>query len=218
MAGPNLTTHIPIYVAQTISGNTPDTQSIIEKAGQTFLFGVPVQIGGTGAIQEWDGATVAAGIAGVSLVAASNLASDGAGSPGAFQQVGFPGASPTFGKVPFQPSAVNIPRGAPFVDGRTIFTLASQDIIYEAQVDNSAGNVAADYTPVATDVGKEFGMTKDANGQWYVDRGKTTVGTNTVVIVKEIEPNDLSPSVPGAGIINARVRFVIKDAASQIIH
>src|SRR5689334_10330903 len=115
MAGPNLTNHIPIYVAQTISGNTPITQSQIEKAGQTFLLGVPVMIdSGTGGIKEWDGTTVAAGVAGISLIAGSNYATDGAGAPGPFQQVGFPGTNTTFGKVPFQASAVNIPRGAPF--------------------------------------------------------------------------------------------------------
>lgn len=213
MAGPNLATHIPIFPVQTISGNTFKTGSIIEKLSQTFNIGVPVEIdAGTGGVIEWDGATITKVILGISGVFGSNLSSTGAGAPGAFGSVGFPGTNSTFGKVPFQSNAVNIAMGAPMTDGRTLFFEANQDTIFEAQVDNSAGNVAADWTPVNTDVGKEFGLTKDAaGGQWYVDRGKTTSGTNTVVVVVGLEPND-------GAIPNGRVRFKFLVAATEFAH
>jgi hypothetical protein len=38
-------------------------------------------------------------------------------------------------------------------------------------------------TLVAADEGKEFGITKLANGNWSLDRAKVTVGTNTRVVI-----------------------------------
>jgi len=204
MAAANLTTHGPMQPYQTISGNTPNTKAMLEKAGQTFPVGVPVQqvagsITGTPkVIQVWDAsvtaATSIAGIAGISGSSGLNLATDGLGSPSlnSFGSVGAPGATSTFGKVPNQASAVNIARGEPMSDGNTYFFVANNDTLFIGQVDNSAGAVAADYTAVASDIGKQFGLTSDGTGKsWYVDRGKTTVGTNTVVEVVALDPNSV---------------------------
>lgn len=205
----NLTNHAEIIAVQTRSGNTPKTNSINEKAGQTFLKGVPVQLN-AGVIQEWDATVAATGsIAGITLVDASNLATDGAGAPGPFTPIGFPGTGTTFGKVPYEASAVNIPRGAPFQTGQTLFEEANDDTVFSAQFDNASGAVAADYTPVQSDIGKQYGMTKDANGHWYVDKAKVTVGTNTVLVIYQIDPVDGS-------IVNARVWFTFLQSISQL--
>jgi hypothetical protein len=212
----NLADHSEITVYENISGNTDLTAVIAEKAGQVFLRGVPVMTTAAGFVQEWDATVGAAasgvGIAGIALQPGANLASDGAGAPPLpFGSIGAPGTSTTFGKVPYEASAVNIPRGAPFSDGRHIFSAAVEDTVFLGQVDNSAGAVAADWTPVQADINKEFGLTKDATGHWYVDRGKVTVGTNTVLIVLGLDPN--TGAIP-----NGNVFFRFKASIRQIAH
>ena len=213
----NLTVHIPMGSTQTVSGNTPLTDAVSELAGQTFLLGVPVQLSAGGFIQKWDGATVAAGIAGISLQPALNLGTNGKGTPGLFSQVGPPGATQTYGSVQNMPSAVNIALGAPPSDGRNYFEVANSDTIFEGQFDNSAGAVAADYTPTVAMIGKQFGITFDAGGTAYVDGGKVTVGTNTVVQIVGINPDDLvQAGTANTYIVNARVRFQVTTAARQV--
>lgn len=213
MAGPNLLYHAPIGVVETTSGLTPFTVAVPEKSGQTFKLGVPVQLN-AGFAQQWDGATIAAGIAGFSLTYGLNLPSNGFGSPGGFGQIGAPGAIQSYGNVPNQPAAYNIAVGAPISDGRTLFEAAIGLNIFEATFDNSTGTVAANYTPTLAMVGTQFGLTMDTNGQWYVDGGKTTAGTNTVVQVVGINPIDMT-ATPGVYIVNARVRFQVIPTARQ---
>lgn len=196
--------HAEIVVVQTVSGNTDKTMATNEKSGQTFLRGVPVQLN-NGVVQEWD-TTVANGILGFSLEDAHNLASDGAGAPGPFSGVGFPGAGLSFGKVPFEASAVNIPRGAPFVTGYLLYNEAGNDNIFCAQFDNAAFAVAADATPVQSDIGKTYGLTKDANGHWYVDKNKTA--GNACVVIRQLDPIDGS-------ILNGRVWFQVLESSMQ---
>lgn len=204
----NLADHIPIRAVQTVSGNTPLTNAVNEKAGQTFLEGVPV-MGNNGVIQEWDATVGAAsptrGIIGIARAAGANLASDGAGAPGAFQQVGAPGAIATYGKVTGQSAAVNIAYGTPFSDGRTLFEVANDDTIWEAQFDNAAGGA---FTPAQTDIGKHYGLTKDTTGHWYVDNQKSTLGTNTVLVIVGVNPAD-------GFIAGARVRFKFEKTIQQ---
>src|ERR1700692_1279676 len=141
MAGPNLTTHQPIGVVETTTGLTPFTAAVAEKAGQTFKIGVPVQLN-AGFVQQWDGATIAAGISGFSLTYGLNLGTNGFGAPGAFGQIGPPGAIQTYGSVVFQPSAVNFAVGAPISDGRTLFESAVGSDIFVASFDYLTGTGA----------------------------------------------------------------------------
>lgn len=213
----NLTNHTPMGSVQDISGNTPKTDSIPELAGQTFLLGVPVQLAVSGFIQKWDGTTVASGIAGISLIPASNLASNGKGSPGAFSQVGPPAAIATYGNVPNTPGGVNIALGTPPTDGRTLFEEANADTIFEGQFDNSAGTVPADYTPTLAMIGKNFGITFDASGTAYVDGGKTVDGTSTVVKIVGINPANLvQAGTPNTYLMNSKVRFQFLASARQL--
>src|SRR5215831_6467948 len=181
-----LANHTELEVVRTKSGNTEETDSPAEKAGQSFVKGTPVQLN-AGVLQAWDGATVNAGIYGVAAEDAHNLASDGLGFPIPFNPVGFPGTGTTFGKVPFQASAVNIPEGAPPVKGLVVVFIANLDTVFRAQTDNNTG---AATTPTRANRGTAYGLTIDANGHWYVDFAKTTVGTNTVVEMVDLDPID----------------------------
>lgn len=208
MAGPNLTTHLPILQVLEKANTTPFTNALPEKAGQTFLSGTPVQLN-AGFVQAWDGVTIAAGILGISESFGLNLASNGLGAPAApFGQITGSGAIQTYGNVPNQPSAVNVALGTPISDGRTLYMEPNSDNIFEALFDNSAGNVAADYTPTAADVGVNYGLTKDANGLWYVDKGKT----GAAAVLQIVGLNPLYGST-----INAPVRFQILAASVQVL-
>jgi hypothetical protein len=181
---------IEIHSVQTTSGNQPRMRRIIEEAGQVFLSGVPVQVktATDGGIIEWDGATVANALAGFAKEAASNL--------------GVTGTAKTlsFGSVPNEASAVNIPRGAPLNDGRIGFEAADNDTVF-------LGQVGPAQTTAATDVGKQYGMTKDADNHWFVDKTKT--GGSAILEIVKLDPNDQSATPRG-------VYFVILPAAAQI--
>jgi hypothetical protein len=201
-----LATHTPIEVVETKQNTTEFTDAPLEKASQTFIAGSPVQLN-AGFVQAWDGTTVAAGIYGVAEEDAHNLASNGLGAPTPFGIVGFPGTGTTFGKVPNQASAVNIPEGAPASLGYIDVAEANFDTIFTAQTDNNGGTAT---TPTQANVGTQYGLTVDASGYWYVDFAKTTVGTNTVVVMTGLHPIDGS-------IANARILFQFTKAAMQIV-
>lgn len=188
----NLTNHDFIIAAKTDSGNTEATLALPELAGQTFKQGVPVQKTAAGYIQKWDGTTIAAGIAGISLQMGNNLGSNGAGAPQpGYGQVTGTKSLNTYGSVPNEPGAVNIPLGSPAIDGRNLFAVANGDTTFRVQVDNASGAVAADYTPTLLNMlGNQYGITFDANGTAYLDASKSTVGTNTVFLVTEYDSVD----------------------------
>lgn len=176
---------IPIGAVQTVSGNQPRIRRIIEQATQTFLAGTPVQISTTGGVQVWDGATYAFGLAGFTLEAGANLTT-----------LGVP-KTLTYGSVPNQASAVNIPMGAPLNDGRNGFEVACDDTVFLGQVGPSQSVTDAS-------VGKEYGMTLDSDGYWYVDTTKSTVGTNTMCRIVKLDPNDQATVKRGVYFIIAR--------------
>jgi hypothetical protein len=208
MAGANLTTHVPILQVLEKAGTTPYTSSQPEAASQTFQFGSPVQLNGSGFVQQWDGVTTTAGILGVSESFGLNLGSAGLGAPTPyFGQITGPGAIQTYGSVPNEPLAFNIALGTPISDGRTLYMEPNQDNIFQALFDNSNGLVAADYTPVQASLGLTYGMTKDANGFWYVDKNKT--GGSAIVQIVGLPAGPL-------GYVNAPVNFVFLTAAVQV--
>jgi hypothetical protein len=201
-----IATHIPIEVVETKQNTTEMTDAPQEKAAQTFYFGTPVQLS-AGYCQAWDGVTIVKGILGISEEDAHNLATNGAGAPTPFGIVGPPGTGTTFGKVPNQASAVNIPEGAPFSLGYLDVAEANPDTIFTGMTDNNTG---AATTPTQANVGTQYGLTLDANGYWYVDFAKTTPGTNTVLVMIGLHPIDGSAA-------NARILFQFLQSASQII-
>ena len=204
----NLSNHQAIRPVKTVSGNQElMSGEYLEYAGQTYLDGVPVEVNSTGYIIEWDGTTLAYGIAGISTAPGNNLGSSGLGAPAQpFGSVGR-GANLTYGSVPNQSAAVNIPQGAPLVDGRVDMYLIPADTIFEAQIDNSNGGA---YATSLAQVGKEYGLTKDTTGHWYVDVYKTNVGTNTCCRVLQLNPLD------PIGTNGGRVWFVFNQASNQL--
>jgi hypothetical protein len=187
-----------IHSVQTISGNQPRMRRIIEEAGQTFLPGTPVQVAaGDGGLKAWDGATVTRGIAGFSKEAGNNLA-----ALGVIPTASVPGTQPSGGSVPFEASAQSITRPF-FRDGRSGFEVAVEDTVF-------LGQVGPSQTALATDVGVQYGMTIDADNHWFVDKTKSTVGTNTVVTIIKLDPNDQSATPRG-------VYFVVTTGAQQLI-
>jgi hypothetical protein len=168
-----------------------------EEAGQTFLSGTPVQLASAdGGVKAWDGATVAFGIAGFTKEAANNLAVLGVTPTAAVN----PNPQPSAGSVPNEPSAISITRPF-FRDGRNGFEVAVADTVF-------LGQVGPAQTAVAADVGKQYGMTIDSDGHWYVDRTKT--GASAVVQITRLDPNDQSASPRG-------VYFIVLPAAAQLV-
>jgi hypothetical protein len=190
-------TAIPILPVESISGNQFRAFRLIEEATQTFKQGTPVALAaGDGGVIAWAGTIVSGlvgSIVGISYEAASSLASTGLGAPVPFSPItGLGAAAGTFGSVPNQTLAKNIAHGAPLNDGRVGFMLPTADTIYSA----TFGTTGNPTTPLATDVGKQYGLTIDTGGNfWYVDKGKTTVGTNTSVQIVALDLRD----VPAAG-------------------
>jgi hypothetical protein len=201
-------TAIPIQPVASTSGNQWNANRLIEEATQTFKLGTVVSVKpADGGIQAWDGATLTGAQGsptGVSYEAASNIASTGLGAPTPFSPLTGLGATLSFGSVPNQASAKNIPHGAPINDGRVGLIFASPDTKFSATFGN-AGNTA---TPANTDVGLSYGLTLDTGANfWYVDKSKT--GAAAAVKVVALDPRD----VPAAG---TRVIFQFLPAVVNI--
>lgn len=197
-----LTNHQAIRQVKTTSGNSPLTNGVYgEKAAQTFIDGTPVMLS-TGYIQAWDGTTTTNGILGICPGVANNLASNAKGAPSQPYGQVQGGAGLTFGSVPNQPSAVNIPFGAPLVDGRQVVELAVPDNWFEAQIDNSSTGTAV---TAVTLPGTQAGLTIDSSGHWYVDLFKSGV-----LVIKQLNPVDPIGQAFG------RVWFTFLPGASQL--
>src|SRR6266850_7619222 len=186
-----------IHSIQTVSGNQPRMRRLPEEAGQTFLPGTPVMLAaGDGGVKAWDGVTVAFGIAGFSKEFGNNLAALGVTPTAAVN----PNPQPGVSSVPFEPQAQNITRPF-FIDGRQGFEVGTDDTVFLAQV-------GPNQTVVASDVSKQYGMTLDADGHWYVD--KTKIGAAAVVEVVRLDPNDQSATPRG-------VYIVVLTSAQQLV-
>jgi hypothetical protein len=184
-------------------------QAIIEEAGQTFLYGMPVQVNATdGGVQLWDGTTLAAGIAGIAAQNAQNLGTTGAGAPVGFSPVLGPGSSiGNYAANSNQPLAVITPPMVPMTDGFNYFFTAAPVTVFRAKIGTSAT-----VTPIATtnqQVGLSYGLTKDTgNNFWYVDSNKT--GANAAVRIIALDPLD------PVGTVGGHVLFVILPAVAQL--
>jgi hypothetical protein len=196
---------IPIQPVSTFSGNQWRGRRIIEENAQTFKLGTVLALAADGGVIAWAGVTLSGAVGspiGISYEAASNLSATGAGAPSPNQPVTGAGATLTFGSVPNESSAKNIPHGAPLNDGRVGFFTANSDNVFSATFGNN-GNPA---TPAATDVGVTYGLTIDTGGNfWYVDKNKT----NSVKVVG-LDLRD----APASG---TRVLFVFLQSVVQVL-
>jgi len=178
---------VPIVVARTTTDSQPSIRRYQEKVAQTFKFGTPVFRDNAvdGGVAEWSGVVATSKVAGIAIEPASNLTTVGVKE------------TLTFGEVQNQPLAVNIPRGAPINDGSIGVQLADNTTEFQAQV---LDTVAA----LETDVGKSYGLTKDSNGYWYIDKTKTDS-----IVVTGVYAGD-------AGRNGGREFFRFLDAAAQM--
>ena len=214
-----LTSHEPIHVVSTISGNQEKIQNIPEYAGQTFTPGAPVTLttaSGGSYVQVWSG-TPSYGppgnLLGFSSLAGANLGSNGQGVSPVFGSIGFPGGAGATQNVPNQPNAYNIYHGAPFVNGLTNVLLATQDSIFEGQVDASSGSTYAATTSL---IGTSVGLSADSNNNWYWDLAKTTVGTNAVGVIVGLNPQDFVVGSTTTQVNNGRIYVVVAAAIIQV--
>jgi len=172
-------TAIPILPAKTLSGNQWASRRFIEDATQTFKTGTVVAMAAAdGGVIAWAGATVTGAVGspiGISYEAASNLASTGLGAPQPNSPVTGLGASITFGSVPNEASAKNIPHGAPLNDGRVgVLIAANADSVFSATL-GTTGNFT-NWSDALLSTNPIAGLTLDTgNNFWYVDLGKTNL-------------------------------------------
>lgn len=172
-------TAVPIQPVKTLSGNQFAARRIIEESAQTFKAGTPVAVAAAdGGIIAWGGVTVSGAVGsvvGISYEAASNLSSTGLGAPAPNQPVTGLGASLTFGSVPNESAAKNIPHGAPINDGRVgLFIAAFADTVFSATL-GTTGN-PTNWSDALLSTNPLAGLTIDTGGNfWYVDLGKTNL-------------------------------------------
>lgn len=169
---------IPMYAVGTVSGNQPRMRRLKEDAGETFLSGTPVMLDANGFLAAWDGTITADELVGIAKEAGSNLTTDGVP-----KTLTFPPTPPN------QPSAVNIPRGAPLNDGKCAVEVAADgDTIF-------VGQVGPAQSALQSDVGLQYGMTIDSDGQWYVDKVKSNPATETVCRIVKLHEFDVPRGV-----------------------
>jgi hypothetical protein len=189
---------LSLRVVGTVGANAP-IRRLIEKAAQTFLLGVPVQVDtALGAVQAVGPITTPATaiIIGFSCDYGANLATTGKAQ--SQTQTGHP---------PNQPAAVFIPVGAWPNDGTTGFIQALPENVFVGKLGNSVDGTLA--TIQNTDVTKIYGLAKDAGtGQWYIDGGVTTAAAGACVQITEL--------VDKPGTLNGRLGFVVIAAAQQL--
>jgi len=178
---------VPIVVARTTQDSSPAIRRYQEKASQTFKEGTPVFRDNAveGGVREWSGVVATSKVAGIAIEAASNLTTVGVAK------------TLTFGSVPNQSLAVNIPRGAPLNDGSIGVQLADDTTEFQ-------GVVLEGITALETDVGKSYGLTKDSNNYWFIDKTKTDS-----VVITGVYPGD-------AGRDSGRLFFRFLPAAAQM--
>lgn len=194
-----------IQERRTVSGNQFAMRRIIEKAGQTFLAGTPVEldVANSSSVFPWDGTSLTGKIAGISKEFGANLTTTGVplgtsgSTPSGPGGLLFQGGGQVFGTVQNESAAQNFSRPY-FNDGMTGFVVANTDTVFYGQVGPAQ-------TTAVTDKGTQYGLTKDTDNHWFVDKTKT--GANAVLIVVDLDMYDTTRGV----------LFVFLPAACQLL-
>ncbi len=160
-----------IKVVRTLDDTQAPIRRLNEAITQTFLRGTPVALDASGNVIAWAGVIVTGAVGSIIGITFEDGAS--------LAVVGTP-KTLTFGSVPYMSSAVNIPRGAPPNDARNGLFLAAPTLtVFRGQINPSGQSL------LATDIGVHYGLTKDSDNHWYIDKAKTTDGVNTCVTIVE---------------------------------
>lgn len=190
----------PIFPLKVLIGGTAQAvmRRLGEKASQTFLAGTPVQVEvASGFIQAC--ATINS--------AATALIAGFSAEPGANLTTANTAKTLTYGSVQNQSAAVLIPVGAPPNDGTTGFHEAVDSTIFVGTLGNSSDGTLA--TTAQTDMGKIYGLTKDAgNNYWYIDQNITTTAGGACVQITDF--------VSAVGTLNGKLGFKVLHAAQQL--
>lgn len=211
-----LTTHLPIIPVSTLSGNQEKIQNFLESASLTVNPGTPVSLNGSGNTIAYSGTPTygpPGNILGIIATRGKNLASAGQGASPTFGSIGFPGGLGAVQDVVNQPNAYSIYHGAPYADGLSLVYMATQDVIFEVQVDASTGTT---YNATTSLIGTSVGLTVDGNGYWYADLAKSTVGTNAVGVIVSLNPQDFVVGSTTTQVNNGRVRIVFAASVIQV--
>lgn len=192
---------ITVYKVKGSSDSLPETQRLPQKASLTIKRGTPVVLSSGYLIERTavDGTTKV--IAGITDQPGDNLASDGTAPVG--------GSGVTYGSVPNQSSAKNIPIGAPMADGLMGCVIAGDDTIFVAATDDA-------HTTAVTDLGTIYGLTKDsASGNWFVDTTITAAASGACVEVTDlVDPAGVG--LNGVSSLGGRVGFRFTHAYQQM--
>ena len=211
-----LSVHYPILPVSTLSGNQEKIQAFIESSGLNVNYGTPVTINGSGQTAVWSG-TPSYGppgnLLGIIATHGKNLGSAGLGAAPPFGSIGPPWGLGAVQDVVNQASAYSVYHGAPFTDGTSTVYVATQDTIFEGQVDASTGSTYAATTSL---IGTSVGLTSDGNGWWYFDLGKVTVGTNAVGVVVSLNPLDFVAGSTTTQQNNGRIRVAFAAAVIAV--
>lgn len=113
--------------------------------------------------------------------------------------------------------------GAP-LNGLTATVLTASGTAYTAQLSSNPGAISAagagsdnpTYAPTQGMVGSQFGLSIDSNGSWYIDGSKTTVGTNTAVVIYGLYPGDVLQSTPLVEVPNGQLLFQVLPSVQQV--
>lgn len=189
MATQALSEPIVPYKLLNVNASQAGMMRLGEKALDTQYIGTPCVVDSSGFVVERvvinDGTDL---IAGFTSEAAHNLATSGVG------------VTLSYGAVQNQPSAKNIPVGAPLADGLIGFYVANDQVWFKGKVDD-AGTLAQAY------VGAIFGLTKGSNGFWFVDTSITAVASGACVEVTEL--------LDAIGTVGGHVAFRVMQVRQQ---
>jgi hypothetical protein len=169
----------------------PQILRMAEAANVTVNAGTPVAITTAGYLAErlQTGPPTARYIAGFTTEAGHNL------TVPALPPVG--GSGLYYGSVPSQINARNVPLGAPMADGALGIHVANDETEF-------VGATISTYALATTDLGNQFGISKDATtGNWYLD----PLATVAVLIVAFVDP---------IGTLGGRVAFRVIREMQQL--
>lgn len=193
---------IPIVPWRTLGGNGahPETRRLLENAAETFLQGTPVWVDSTGYLAASPTISSALTIAGFSQQEAHNRTSDGVVE------------HTTEGTVVNQPSAQVIPGGARPDDGRIGVWVATSQVVWIGAFYNDT----ALETPAQADVGQIYGLTKQSNGFWAVDKNITAAASGAICEIVDLPVISGNPQAPATPVPGSLVAFKITQAARQL--
>lgn len=168
-----------VLVVRTTNDNQAAVRRINEDASETFESHTPLALNAAGRVIAWAGATLTGlvgSIIGIALEVGANLTTAATAE------------TLSFGSVPHQSSALNIPRGAPINDGRVGVLLARPETVFRGQINPTGQSL------LESDLGEDYGMTIDTDGQWYIDKAKTLTsdGGSSEAVVRIVgrDPNE----------------------------